>query len=299
MTWRIVEITSSSKLEYRLNYLVVRNTEGTRKVYIPEIAVLIIESTAVSITAALLCELIKRKIKVIFCDEKRNPYSELIPYYGSHDCVRKLRDQSSWNYEIKEQAWTRIVRDKICKQRDVLIRWDHEKQASMLDGYINEIDEYDSSNREGHAAKVYFNVIFGDEFTRGFPDPINSALDYGYAILLSAFNREVSVSGYYTQIGIFHDNVFNQFNLSCDLIESFRPIVDECVLEMNPTEFGSAEKKKLVDLLNSIVYISGKQNYLINAIRVYVQSFFLAMETNDIEKMVSYEVKIHESDCVL
>lgn len=62
MTWRIVEITSSSKLEYRLNYLVVRNTEGTRKVYIPEIAVLIIESTAVSITAALLCELIKRKI---------------------------------------------------------------------------------------------------------------------------------------------------------------------------------------------------------------------------------------------
>ncbi len=74
MTWRIVEITSSSKLEYRLNYLVVRNTEGTRKVYIPEIAVLIIESTAVSITAALLCELIKRKIKVIFCDEKRNHY---------------------------------------------------------------------------------------------------------------------------------------------------------------------------------------------------------------------------------
>ena len=299
MTWRIVEITSSSKLEYRLNYLVVRNTEGIKKVYVPEIAVLIIESTAVSMTAALLCELTKRKIKIIFCDEKHNPYAELIPHYGSHDCVRKLRNQSLWDYEIKSQAWSQIIKDKISKQRDVLIRWNHEKQAMMLDRYIDEVDEYDCSNREGHAAKVYFNVIFGDDFTRGFPDPINSALDYGYAILLSAFNREISIGGYYTQIGVFHDNVFNQFNLSCDLMESFRPIVDECVLRMNPTEFGNAQKEQLVDLLNSVVYISGKQNFLINAIRIYVQSFFLAMETNDVGKMVTYEVEIHESDRVL
>ena len=299
MTWRIVEIASNSKLEYKLNYLVVRNTEGVRKVHIPEIAVLIIESTAVSMTASLLCELAKQKIKVIFCDEKRNPHSELIPYYGSHDAVKKLRDQSSWTFEMKETAWVRIIRDKISKQRDVLIRHGHDKQASMLNQYISEIEEYDASNREGHAAKVYFNVIFGEDFVRGFPDSINAALNYGYTILLSAFNREISVSGYYTQIGIFHDNMFNHFNLSSDLMEPFRPIVDECVIEMMPEEFGSREKVKLVDLLNSVVYVSGKQQFLINAIRIYTQSFFLAMESNDIEKMVTYEVKIHESDGVL
>ncbi len=299
MTWRIVEIASNSKLEYRLNYLVVRNTDGVRKIHIPEIAVLIIESTAVSMTASLLCELAKQKIKVIFCDEKRNPYSELIPYYGSHDAVKKLRDQNSWAYEMKEAAWVRIISDKISKQRDVLIRHGHDKQASMLNQYIGEIEEYDASNREGHAAKVYFNVIFGENFVRGFSDSINAALNYGYAVLLSAFNREIAVSGYYTQIGVFHDNMFNHFNLSSDLMEPFRPIVDECVIEMMPDEFGSREKMKLVDLLNSVVYVSGKQQFLINAIRIYTQSFFLAMESNDIEKMVTYEVKIHESDGVL
>ena len=91
MTWRIVEISSNSKLEYKLNYLVVRTPFEIRKVYIPEIAVLIIESTAVSLTATLLCELTKRKIRVIFCDEKRNPYSELCPYYGSQQyCMRNF-----------------------------------------------------------------------------------------------------------------------------------------------------------------------------------------------------------------
>ena len=79
MTWRIVEISSNSKLDLKLNHMVVRDGKGIRKVYIPEIAVLVIESTACSVTAALLCELNRRNVKVIFCDERRNPYRELLP----------------------------------------------------------------------------------------------------------------------------------------------------------------------------------------------------------------------------
>lgn len=79
MTWRIVEISSNSKLDLKLNYMVVRNEDGIKKVFIPEIAILIIESTAISMTAALLCELSRHNIKIIFCDEKRNPYGELTP----------------------------------------------------------------------------------------------------------------------------------------------------------------------------------------------------------------------------
>ncbi len=299
MTWRIVEISSNSKLEYKLNYLIVRNADGLRKVYVPEIAVLIIESTTVSLTAALLCELAKRKIRVIFCDEKRHPYSELEPYYGSHDSVKKLRDQIGWSREIKEDVWTEIVRDKISKQRDVLSRNGMIKSADMLNSYISEIQHYDSTNREGHAAKVYFNSLFGNEFSRGNSDPINSALDYGYSIILSAFNREISISGYYTQLGIFHDNVFNHYNLSSDLMEPFRPIVDECVIKMDLKEFGSKEKRRLVDLLNSIVRIGGKQNYLNNAIRLYVQSFVDVMESRDVGRLMTYEVEVHESDGIL
>ena len=95
MSWRIVVVSSVSKLDLKLGYLVVRN-EKTTKVHLSEIHTLIIESTAVSLTAALLNEMVKRKIKIIFCDEKRNPSSELLPYYGSHDTSSKIKSQLKW-----------------------------------------------------------------------------------------------------------------------------------------------------------------------------------------------------------
>ena len=100
MSWRIVVISQMAKLDLRLNYLVIRK-EDTVRIHLSEISTLIIETTAVSLTAALLSELTKRKIKVIFCDEKRNPSSELIPYYGSHDTSDKIRIQIKWQKYIK------------------------------------------------------------------------------------------------------------------------------------------------------------------------------------------------------
>lgn len=94
MSWRTVVISSSAKLDYHMGYMVVRKDEEI-KIHISEISILIIESTAVSLTAALLSELTKKKIKVIFCDEKRNPSSELVPYYGAHDTSEKIRRQKA------------------------------------------------------------------------------------------------------------------------------------------------------------------------------------------------------------
>ncbi|MCI5538731.1 MAG: CRISPR-associated endonuclease Cas1, partial [Oscillospiraceae bacterium] len=83
MSWRTVVISKNAKLEEKLNYLYVRDSDGVQKVHLSEIGLLMIESTAVSLTAGLICELSKRKIKVIFCDEKRNPQSELVSYNQS------------------------------------------------------------------------------------------------------------------------------------------------------------------------------------------------------------------------
>ena len=90
MSWRTVVISNSAKLDYKMGYMIVRQKEITQ-IHMSEIALLLTESTAVSITASLLAELTKQKVKVIFCDEKRNPSSELIPYYGSHDTSLKVR----------------------------------------------------------------------------------------------------------------------------------------------------------------------------------------------------------------
>lgn len=299
MTWRIVKVSSNCKLELKLNYLVVRNVNEIRRVFIPEIAVLIVESTAISFTASLLCELSRRKVKIIFCDEKRNPYGELIPYYGSHDSVDKLRKQIDWDQSLADEIWACIVREKILQQKFVLIRNNCWESAEMLQEYANDVKSGDSTNREGHAAKVYFNSLFGNDFSRKSDSVINAGLNYGYSILLSAVNREITINGFSTQLGIFHDNGTNPFNLASDLMEPFRPLVDDYVIRMNISDFGTEQKNKLADVLNSIVLINGKQNHLLNAIKIYVWSFFNSMEKGDPKEMKFYEVPIHESDRIL
>lgn len=286
MSWRIVEITKRAKLDLRLNYLVIRGDETVR-IHLSEISTLIIETTDVSITTALLCELCKQKIKVVFCDEKRNPCSEVISYYGSHDTSEKIRNQIKWSKEIKELIWTNIVKEKIHKQANVLENF-NKQEYKLLQKYIYEVKRNDVTNREGHAAKVYFNALFGMAFGRTQENYINAALNYGYAILLSAFNRTVVSLGYITQLGLFHDNMFNQFNLSCDLMEPFRPLIDKAVCEMNPQKFEHEEKISLVNLLNNEVKVDGKKQYLNNAIKIYCKSVLDALDSEDLSKMRFY-----------
>lgn len=279
MSWRTIVITGSAKLDYQLGFLVVRKNE-TVKIHIGEIGMLILESTAVSLTSVLLCELVKKKVKVIFCDEKRNPISELLPYYGSHDTSAKVRLQIQWSQDIKTAVWTEIVQEKISKQAEHL-EARKLSEAKMLRNYIEELQFGDKTNREGHAAKVYFNALFGLDFTRTTENSINAALNYGYGIILSCFTREVAANGYITQLGLFHDNMFNQFNLASDLMEPFRPLVDRQVLSMNPQKFESEEKHEMLEILEGTVLIAGRTETVINAIKIYCRSIFEALNDSD------------------
>ena len=290
MSWRTIVVSSSAKLDYQLGYLVVRK-DVTVKVHISEISILIIESTAVSLTAALLNVLMKKKIKVIFCDEKRNPSSELIPYYGSHDTSAKIREQIKWSEQEKTVIWTEIVTEKIRKQADTLDQYG-KSEVKLLRKYIEEIEYGDATNREGHAAKVYFNALFGMDFTRTEENSINAALNYGYGILLSAFNREIVMNGYITQIGLFHNNMFNQFNLGSDLMEPFRSIVDRQVKNMMPQKFESEEKRTILEILQNEVLIAGRKEYVSNAIKIYCKSIFDALSSNDISLIKFYQYEL-------
>ena len=290
MSWRIVVISRRAKLDYRMGYLVVRNEEIT-KIHLGEISTLLIESPAVSLTTSLLAELTKKKIKVIFCDEKRNPSSELVGYYGSHDTSNKVRKQIQWNANSKEGVWTEIVTEKIRKQKELLECMGKE-EAALLDSYIREMEWNDATNREGHAAKVYFNALFGMEFTRTADNFINAALNYGYAIMLSVFAREVVANGYITQLGIFHDNMFNQFNLASDLMEPFRVLIDREVVNMPLEQFGHEEKMRLVNILNHEVNIDGRVQYVNNAIKIYCKSVFDSLNENDSSLLRFYRIEL-------
>lgn len=289
MSWRTIVVSRSAKLDYQMGYMVVRQDETTR-IFLNEISTVIIETTAVSITGTLMCELVKNKIKVVFCDEKRNPSSELMPYYGSHDTSAKIRNQVAWGDEIKASVWTEIVIEKIQKQRQVLEEIMKTDEATLLQRYIDEVQYGDATNREGHAAKVYFNALFGKNFTRTSDCNINAALNYGYSIILSSFTREIVANGYITQIGLFHDNMFNQFNLASDLMEPFRPIVDKVVYDMELHTFDKEEKRYLINMLNHTVRINDRAEYVNNAIKIYCKSIFDALGDKDTALIKFYSV---------
>lgn len=290
MSWRTIVISKRAKLDLQLGYMVVRGEDVT-KVVLSEIGTLLIESTAVSLTTSLLAELAKRKVKVIFCDEKRNPSSELVSYYGSHDTSNKVRKQIAWKQKTKEAVWTEIVSEKIRKQKELLTLFGKD-EADLLGQYLTEITWNDGTNREGHAAKVYFNALFGLDFTRTEDNSINAGLNYGYSILLSTFAREIVANGYITQLGLFHDNMFNKFNLASDLMEPFRVLVDKQVIQMKPDKLEKEEKMQLVNILNQEIQIDGKTQYVNNAIKIYCRSVFDALNEDDSAMLRFYKIEL-------
>ncbi len=285
MGWRTIVITQRCKLDYSMNYMVIRGEETTR-VYIDEISVLLLENNAVSMTGCLLSELMERKIKVVFCDNKKNPQGELVPYYGCHNSLLKIRRQIRWDNDFKDLVWAAVVYEKIKAQAEFLTEIDRMDESRMLKGYLGEIESGDASNREGHAAKVYFNALFGNEFKRrGDDDAINGALNYGYTVIMSLFSREIVANGYITQLGIHHDNQFNSFNLSSDLMEPLRVVVDRKVYNAGYEVFDKDEKHDLLEMLTEKYYVGECEQTLLNAVKIYVKSFFDAMECEDVLKI--------------
>lgn len=287
MGFRTVIVKNRAKLEFRLNYLVVRG-EVEKKIHISEINTVIVQSTAVSITASLLNELIKSNVKVIFCDEKCNPSAELLPYYGAHNLTKRCKEQIAWDKLAKAKVWREIVKRKILEQASHLAEKGFLDQSELLYSYADNVEDNDVTNREGHAAKVYFNCIL-DGQSRQSGGFINGCLNYGYAVIMSAFNREIVSSGYLTQLGIWHDNEFNQFNLACDMMEPFRIIVDKLALSLEKDD--KDFKKKVANVLNLKTLIDGKNTTLDLAIRQYARSIFHALDRSD-ETLIVFPEKI-------
>ncbi len=289
MSFRTIVINKRCKLDLRMNYMEVRSDELV-KILLDDIELLLIENPAVSMTGCLLEALINKKVKVVFCDARHNPHSELIACYGSHDNSRKIKNQIAWEEQIKGLVWTAIVSEKIKKQAVHLQNLQYITEADMLFSYVKDICYRDESNREGHAAKVYFNKVFGMEFNRDKECTTNAALDYGYSLLLSTFNKEIVANGYLTQFGLFHDNIYNPYNLSCDLMEPFRVVVDMVVKEKQFTQFETEEKHIMLTVLQKEIKIAGTTQVLTNAIKIYVKSVFDALNDRSIERIIFYEL---------
>ena len=277
MSFRTVVISNQSKLNYKNRFLVVKQDNDEKYIHLSEIDTIIVDSIAVSISSYLLKELSDSKINIIFCDEKHNPFGELSSYYSSHNTSKKIQKQINWSKENKDLIWQSIIKNKIINQALMLHKIKSDKYELLL-SYIEDVLASDKTNREGHAAKVYFNELFGKDFVRNDSDNINAALNYGYAILLSTINKEVISNGYLTQIGIHHKNEFNEFNLSCDLMEPFRIIIDNFVYFNQDRELNTQYKLDIINIFNNRYNYENKNYVLKDIIKMYVKNTLESIE---------------------
>ena len=279
MGFRIVKISNRAKLETALGYLVVRNENETR-ILLDEISILIIENLQTCLTSALLSELMKHKVRVIFCDEKHNPQGELEPYGICYNSPLKIKLQLQWKKETCALVWAEIIKQKILNQSIVLKRCNLKETFLILNQYLGDVREDDSTNREGLAAKVYFNSLFGKDFDRRNEyDDRNTYLNYGYSLMHSLVNKEISILGYLNSIGVHHIGSTNHYNLGSDIMEPLRPFVDLVV----KTEKLSNDnfKKRMMTLLTEECYCDGKNMIIQNAVSVYVSSVFASLNENN------------------
>ncbi|WP_294759501.1 type II CRISPR-associated endonuclease Cas1 [uncultured Lactobacillus sp.] len=286
MGWRSVIITQHAKLTYSMQMMIVQTRDGINQIPIEDINLLLVSTTQAVITSALISKLAQNQTKVIFVDEKGNPIVETAVYYPGTRNMAKLTQQFNWDDHLKELLWTKIVSQKIKNQIAVLANYHLNKDEVQSE--LDQLEINDESNREAIAARKYFMLLFDKNFVRRDTSAINAALDYGYAILLSSFNREIAMNGYLTYFGIHHCSQENQFNLASDLMEPFRPFVDywvkahEKIKELTPDI-----KYGLVELLSLEIKFNGKKTLLTNAITVYVREClkFLSGDSKELPEM--------------
>ena len=276
MGWRTIVVNTHSKLSYKNNHLIFKDVSRTELIHLSEVDILLLETTDIVLSTMLIKRLVDENILVIFCDDKRLPTAYLMPYYGRHNSSLQLSRQIAWNEDAKAEIWTTIIAQKILNQAFYLGSCGFlEKSQSVIDLYHG-LDLFDPSNREGHAARIYFNTLFGNDFNREQDSDINAALDYDYTLILSMFAREIVLSGCMTQFGLKHANQFNQFNLASDIMEPFRPIIDRIVYENRNSSFVKI-KRELFTIFSDTFHYNDKDMYLSNIVSDYTKKVIQAL----------------------
>ncbi|MBC2250272.1 type II CRISPR-associated endonuclease Cas1 [Listeria sp. FSL L7-0123] len=270
MGWRTVVVNSHSKLSYKNQHLVFKSAYQHEMIHLSEIDVLILETTDITLTTMLINCLVAENILILFCDDKRLPIGKVLPFYGRHDSSLQLSKQLGWDSELKSEVWTEIISQKILNQSTFLSRLNYDEKSDSLIKLHETLEIFDPTNREGHAARIYFNQLFGNDFTREQENDINSGLNYGYTLLLSIFARELVKSGCMTQFGLKHSNQFNDFNFASDIMEPFRLLVDQIVYEKRNEDF-QVIKRSLFELFNKQFDYNEQHMFLTNIASDYTK----------------------------
>lgn len=287
MTWRTLHIKDSEQMKLKLDNLEVYKRGQTYLIPLADIAMIVIEGNT-SLTTNLLAAFSKHNIAAIVCDNHYLPTGIFLNYGNYHRAAKRSAAQMLWSAETKQYIWQRIIEQKISNQIELCrLKALSEERIVLMEEMKAHLLPGDESNREGHVAKVYFNTLYGLDFTRDDYCIENIAMNFGYAIVRSAIARIVVGQGLMTMAGVFHRNEYNAFNLVDDLMEPFRPLMDYWIHQevLGKEEFLSYEARlRIIDFINQPMKYKSTKSTVDQVMQKYVVSFIKAMENNDLNQ---------------
>lgn len=291
--WKTVRITRPCSLHIENGNLVVSDDEQRFKLNLDDTDSLIFEGDRFMVSGRVLAALSKHKIATLFCDAYYMPSAIMHPYHQSSLASKTLKAQIALTSSFADKLWQRIITAKIGLQKEVLRTL--RKSYRKLEEYVTHVREADSYGAEAKSARYYWSNLFeGLVREQESFDIRNQALNYTYAIVRSLITRDLSAAGFLPALGLWHDNKYNAFNLSDDLMEPFRPVVDIAVYRLLETRYSGEEeltpeiKRDLIGLLD-IEYLEYEKGLstLRSVSKLYIQLFKRTVEQNN-PKLLSF-----------
>jgi len=282
MAFRNLYIESDVHLSIKNEQLVLQKDEEYT-FPLEDINSICIDSLKTNISTYTLRKIVEHDIVLYICDEKHMPTGILLGTSNYSRKLRNLKRQLDMPKPVLKRIWQEIVKQKISNQARVLKLLDFETEYNSLMNMRDAVLSGDSTNIEARAAALYFKTIFGNDFTRRKDDFYNSALNYGYAIVRGMISRSLVMYGFEPSMGIFHHNQLNAFNLSDDIIECFRPLVDLYIINNIELQenLDSSTKRKIYNVINTLMLIDGKSYNISTAIENVVKSLATSFESKE------------------
>jgi CRISPR-associated protein Cas1 len=259
---------------------------------VEDVGFIVLDHPQISFTMKLVEELSEHNVAMVFCDSKHMPSSMLLPLDSHHIQNELFRSQISSSEPLKKNLWKQTIESKIKNQANLLEKLG--KNSKQLKVLAKNIKSGDSDNREGFAARIYWTALLGKEFVRDrYGAPPNPFLNYGYILLRSAVARALAGSGLLATLGIFHRNRYNAFCLADDIMEPYRPYVDELVFHIHLKYPGTVmlekeHKAELLQLLTCDVMIGENKRPLMIALSQTTAS--LARCFSGEQRLITYPV---------
>lgn len=253
MLKRTLFFSTPLDLSLRNNQLVVSTRqmpEVKNSVPIEDIGFVVLENQQINITLPLLNALSDNNAAVIICGENFMPNAMLMNLDSNTTQGEVYRSQIEASEPLKKGLWKQVVEAKIRNQAALLNKLG--KEGNKLKPYYSNVKSGDSDNREGIAAKIYWNELFGDDFIRQREGSSpNNLLNYGYTLLRAAVARALMGSGLFPAFGIFHRNRYNAFPLADDIMEPYRPFVDEIVFDL----YANGERELTKEVKGDLIHL--------------------------------------------